>query len=92
MMQELSDVFVEEWPKLMGEIDASLAAWRPSELRRAAHTLKSSAAVFVATPTVDAALRLERAAEAQNRADAEEARKTLLAEGERLVARMRSGD
>ena len=50
---------MEECPKLVSAIRASISREDMAELRRTAHTLKGSAAVFAARTTVEAAYRLE---------------------------------
>jgi CheY-like chemotaxis protein len=59
LLQEMASLFAEECPKLMTRIRAAMAQGEMAELRRAAHTLKSSADVFAAKPVVAAAWRLE---------------------------------
>jgi histidine phosphotransfer protein HptB len=59
LLQEMVPLFLEECPKLMTRIRAAMTQGDMAALRRAAHTLKSSADVFAAKPLVDAALRLE---------------------------------
>lgn len=59
VLEDLVTLFYDEYPKLMTEIHTTLAAVDAVALRRAAHTLKGSAAVFAAKRTVTAALELE---------------------------------
>jgi HPt (histidine-containing phosphotransfer) domain-containing protein len=59
LLQEMVPLFLEECPKLMARIRSAMTQGDMAELRRAAHTLKSSADVFAAKPLVDVALRLE---------------------------------
>jgi signal transduction histidine kinase/CheY-like chemotaxis protein len=86
LLREIAGVFVGEGPKLMAQIRAALEKGDAVELRRAAHTLKGSAALFVAAPTVEAALRLEKLAENGDLDRAAEAVASLAAETDRLVA------
>jgi CheY-like chemotaxis protein len=59
LLQDVAQVFLDECPKMLAEIHAAIAARDAVRLRRAAHTLKGSAALFAAKPTMDAALKLE---------------------------------
>ncbi|HUY34608.1 MAG TPA: response regulator [Pirellulales bacterium] len=59
LLEEIAALFIKECPKLMAEIHAAAAQRDPERLRRAAHTLRGSAAIFAATPTVRAAQALE---------------------------------
>ncbi len=59
LLVELVHIFLEECPHSMTEIRQAVAASDAALLRRSAHTLKGSAAIFGALPVVDAALRLE---------------------------------
>jgi HPt (histidine-containing phosphotransfer) domain-containing protein len=59
LLQHMAEIFFEEAPRLMENIRQAMVQGNTTELHRAAHTLKGSAAVFAAGPTVAAALRLE---------------------------------
>jgi len=59
LLHELAEMFLQQYPELMTAIEQALAKEDTSELRRAAHTLKSSAKVVGADATADAALVLE---------------------------------
>ncbi len=59
LQRELIDLFLEEAPKQREQIREALARREDQELRRAAHTLKSSALAFGARSTGDAASQLE---------------------------------
>ncbi|MGH7139777.1 MAG: response regulator, partial [Pirellulales bacterium] len=58
-LRELASLFATEGPELVEQIRAALAKRDVAGLTRAAHTLKSNAAIFHATATVEAAQRLE---------------------------------
>lgn len=58
-LRELTEVFLRESPQLLEEIHAALEAGDAPRVRRCAHTIKGSAAVFAAEPTTTAAARLE---------------------------------
>ena len=59
LLREITDIFLSEYPELIGEIRAAIAAGDPRRLERSAHTLKGSVSNFGATAATDAALRLE---------------------------------
>ena len=59
LLRELTEMFLQQYPDLMAAIDQALAKQDAQELRRAAHTLKSSAHVIGAKKTAAAALVLE---------------------------------
>jgi CheY-like chemotaxis protein len=73
LLQNLVAVFREECPKLMAGIQDAMTREDTSALRRAAHTLKSSANVFAAKPVAAAAWRLETLGRAGTLAGAAEA-------------------
>ena len=58
-LAELAGVFLEECPQLMHEIECAVNTGDIAHLRRAAHTLKGSADIFLARSTVEAARSLE---------------------------------
>jgi two-component system, sensor histidine kinase and response regulator len=85
-MRDLAAVFIEESPKMMREIRAAIDERVPADLRRTAHTLKGSAALFLAEPTVSAARRLEEMGEEGDLEEVESAWTKLEAETARLVS------
>jgi HPt (histidine-containing phosphotransfer) domain-containing protein len=66
-------VLLEEGPALMAGMQDAIGRQDASALRRAAHTLKSSANVFAAKPVAAAAWRLETLGRAGTLAGAAEA-------------------
>ncbi|MCG6659065.1 response regulator [Halomonas campisalis] len=78
MLVELVEMFLDEGPRLIAEIDAALAAGEARDLRRAAHTLKGSARVVGGLAAGEAAQRLEALAKAGDLAGAGEARDALV--------------
>ncbi|GAA3544520.1 response regulator [Zobellella aerophila] len=64
LLEELAELFLEECPKLMQEIETTSAEGDAVALRRAAHTLKGSAQVIGARAVGGAALGLETLARA----------------------------
>ena len=59
LLEEIVRIFLEECPHTLIEIRHAIATTDGAQLRRAAHMMKGSAAIFGALPVVDAALRLE---------------------------------
>jgi HPt (histidine-containing phosphotransfer) domain-containing protein len=59
LLHEVGVLFLEECPRLLDEVKQSIAAGNAARLRRAAHTLRGSAAIFAAKPTAEAAHALE---------------------------------
>ena len=59
LLGELAGLFVTEYGKHIEEMKRAIRHGDGTLLRRAAHTLKGSAAVFHAEPAMEAALRLE---------------------------------
>jgi CheY-like chemotaxis protein len=59
LLREVAEVFLVECPKLLAQMQTAIAQGDAAILHRAAHTLKSSASIFQAQPTVDAARALE---------------------------------
>lgn len=83
-IRELTVLFLEELPKQLAEIREAMTGGDAPTLRRAAHTLKGSAAVFMARRTTQAALRLEKLAEQGDLIQAESAYTDLVREVDRL--------
>ncbi|MCO4759602.1 MAG: response regulator, partial [Oceanospirillaceae bacterium] len=84
ILKELVELFYDECPKLMVEIHTTLAAGDAVALRRAAHTLKGTAAVFAAKRTVASAQKLELMARESELDTAPDALSVLESEVERL--------
>ena len=59
LLESLIQIFLAEYPHMLAEIRQAIDTSDAVLLRRAAHTLKGSAAIFGAQPVADAALRLE---------------------------------
>jgi two-component system, sensor histidine kinase and response regulator len=60
LLVELIDLFLEQIPTLLHQIDDAIAGGDDVGLRRSAHTLKGSLATFAADEAMDAAQALER--------------------------------
>ncbi len=83
-LQELAALFLQECPKMLAECHQAIRDGDAPRLRRAAHTIKGSAATFVAERAAAAALRLENLAKAGQWEDAPAALAELEAELARL--------
>ncbi len=59
LLRELAQLFLEESPRLMGELRAAHEQGDAKQVERAAHGLKGSVANFGAKPAVDAAHQIE---------------------------------
>lgn len=84
-LSELGQMFLQEAPKLLNEIREALQAGDAQSLRRAAHTLKSSAAVFEAQHASEAALKLEILGKDEKLDEARDALPALEQEIDRLL-------
>ena len=62
LLFEIAELFLAEAPGRMAAMEDAMVRGDAGALSAAAHTLRGSAANFMATATVDAALRLEDAA------------------------------
>jgi HPt (histidine-containing phosphotransfer) domain-containing protein len=78
-----------ESEKLLARIRDAITNENPSELQRAAHTLKGSIRIFGAERPAAAAFRLETLGRDKKLAGAEEARITLVKELELLMPMLR---
>ena len=58
-INELIDTFLDDAPKLIGELKSALAANNTDSFRRAAHSMKSNAATFGASHLAELAKDLE---------------------------------
>jgi two-component system sensor histidine kinase/response regulator len=90
VLRDLAPLFVEECPKLLRAAREALSAGDTASARRAAHTLKGSAGVFCASPTVEIAQRLELQASAGDLDAARTTIYTLEAESNRLLAALQA--
>ncbi len=84
-LKEIVDLFAVESAKLMTQIRNAITNEDPSELQRAAHTLKGSIRLFEVERPAAAALRLEIIGRDKNLAEAEQAWLVLVKEMERLL-------
>ncbi len=70
LLAEVAQLFIEDYPNSMGEIQDALRTGDHKKLERAAHSLKGAAANFGADPVVKSALALEVAGRSGNLAGA----------------------
>ncbi|TNF62742.1 MAG: Hpt domain-containing protein [Rhodobacteraceae bacterium] len=56
---ELLETFLQEAPGMISDLKAAAAAGEADDLRRAAHSIKSNAALFGAGPLADIARQIE---------------------------------
>jgi two-component system sensor histidine kinase/response regulator len=84
-LKEIVELFATESGKLMTRMRDAIRQEDPSELQRAAHTLKGSIRIFGAERAAAAALRLETMSSDKNFIGAEDALSELAGEIERLM-------
>jgi signal transduction histidine kinase/DNA-binding response OmpR family regulator len=84
-LRDVARLLLEESPGLVARMRAALAARDAEALHRAAHTLRGSAAIFDAAPTVEAARAVEEVRLEQDRGGAEAALVRLETELARLT-------
>jgi two-component system, sensor histidine kinase and response regulator len=60
LLKEIAEIFLEDYPKVLAEIQAALASGDARRLEQSAHSLKGSAGNFGAKAVVGAASRLEQ--------------------------------
>jgi len=85
ILKELIDLFFQEHPKLMKEIQGAINSADSNTLTRAAHTLKGTADVFCAKQVVGRALAIEMMAREKSLSHVDEAWHSLEKEVEQLV-------
>lgn len=85
LLKELVDLFVEETPTMVGEIESAITAGNPTALQHAAHTLKGSVSNFAAPGAIAASLTLEQMGRQQDTSQAASAFASLKRELERLI-------
>ncbi|WP_437732750.1 response regulator [Sorangium sp. So ce1335] len=85
LLRELAEVFLEECPRWMAEIDEAVTAGDARKLQRAAHSLKGGVDSFGARAAFEAAFALEKMARANELGSLAEAQFALRAQIERLI-------
>jgi CheY-like chemotaxis protein len=88
-LKEIVELFVVESEKLLLKIREAIANKAPSDLQRAAHTLKGSIRLFGLESPAAAALRLEIMGRDNNLVGAEQALLDLNKEVEQLIMKLR---
>lgn len=88
-LRELVDVFLEDVPQRLAEIEKALAASDAALLTRAAHTIKGSGGNFGATDLSTIAQQLEQQGKAAAFADAAATLPALKTEFARVAAALR---
>jgi signal transduction histidine kinase/CheY-like chemotaxis protein/HPt (histidine-containing phosphotransfer) domain-containing protein len=88
LLQELTELFRLECPRLLKEIEDAIARHDPRALELAAHALKGSVGTFAAKPAFDAALTLETMARDYQISGAEQAYNILVTEIDRLQSKL----
>jgi signal transduction histidine kinase/CheY-like chemotaxis protein len=84
LLQELTELFRLDCPKLLQQIEEAIASQDPRALELAAHALKGAVATFAAKPAFDAALTLETMGRDNQISGAKRAYKLLATEIDRL--------
>ena len=87
---ELAELFLEEYEAASYRIRRGVSEANASAVRREAHTLKSSAAIFAADRMVRAAERVETIAAAGDVTAAARALESLFSEADRVMAELRA--
>jgi len=91
LLDELLNIFHEEYPELMNAIRAAIAGDDAAQLERPAHTLKSLLGSLGATAAFNAAFKLETMGRGLNLNEAPEALAIMEAEVSRVVSALASG-
>lgn len=84
LLQEMVDLFLEEYPSMLMEIEHALTAENAQALQHAAHTLKGSVSNFAADKATEASFVLEKMGRQQDLTGASTALGTLKQELVRL--------
>lgn len=85
LQREIVRLFLQDAPIQLDQMRAAVTANNSSDLRRLAHTLKGTASIMHARPTVEASLRLEKVGSSGDLSSAPEALECLAVEVERLL-------
>jgi two-component system, sensor histidine kinase and response regulator len=86
-LREIAELFLDDSPRWLQEMEAGLAEGEPARINRAAHSLKGAACCFAAPLVTGAAEHLEKTAKSGNLAECTPA----YADVAREVARLRQG-
>ncbi|WP_437936619.1 response regulator [Sorangium sp. So ce341] len=85
LLRELAEVFLEECPRWMADIDEAVTAGDARKLQRAAHSLKGGVDSFGARGAFEAAFALEKMARSNELGSLAEAQFALRAQIDRLI-------
>lgn len=77
LLTEMVDLFLEESPRMIAEIEQAITADNAQALQNAAHTLKGAVSNFSAYRATEASFALEKMGRQQNFTDAATALSTL---------------
>jgi len=88
LVRELIALFVEQCPRMLDEMRASVGAGCANRIQRSAHSVKGAVGNFTTGPAFDAALALERVGRSGDVAGAPEALAALEREVADLLRRM----
>jgi HPt (histidine-containing phosphotransfer) domain-containing protein len=86
---ELVEIFLDQWPQMLDEIEQGVARADYTTLRRAAHTLKGSAAIFGAKRVANVSQRLSEMGKNEQLDGADEALRELQDEMDELVPELK---
>ena len=89
-VKDLIDTYLEDTPKMFGEMQQALSAHNPEAFRRAAHSLKSNSASFGAMHLSAQAKELEMLGKAGNLAEVGNRLASLAAEFDRVKEVLRN--
>ena len=89
-LDELVEIFLDQWPQMMDEIEQGVARGDYATLRRAAHTLKGSAAIFGARRVANVSEKLSEMGKKQQLDGADQALRHLQDEMDQLVPELQA--
>jgi CheY-like chemotaxis protein len=90
LLEEIASLFLDSCAEWLEDLRLGIAESDGEAIRRAAHTLKGSAASFGARPLVESALRVEEIGASQNLTGVAEAVRALELQVDALVEQLRS--
>lgn len=85
LLKEMVELFLEEWPNMLSDIERAIAVGDARALQHAAHTLKGSVSNFAAPRATAASLVLEKMGRQQDLSNAGAALASLQQELKRLT-------
>jgi HPt (histidine-containing phosphotransfer) domain-containing protein len=89
-LDELVEIFLEQCPQMMDEIEQGVARQDHTLLRRAAHTLKGSAAIFGARRVANVSDKLSEMGKEEQLDGADQALRELQDEVDKLVPELQA--